>query len=304
MKKLILLTLLMAPLMLVARDQPGNIPVRKGADGKSAIVSNKLDGALNVFRLVPHLAVNEEWVSELTIRSDENRQLCLRLMFFAADGLPIEATFYDSFGNQYVGDGFDIPDLNPFEIYSLDFDQLAGARNLQVFVYTNEQDTNYGLEGAYHRLSGTRKVASVGVAIEAPGHDFIINMDHRFDPNTGARRFRGMAISNTSEDTCHCTANLFNNFGGDLDPEGHLFPSVNITIPPSGKWLGTSYDLLFDMDKLLGDGIGYMLFTCDRDVAPLGLAFENASTVATSVPIDYFVSTKHKESIKQRVPRK
>ena len=214
------------------------------------------------------------------------------------------ATFYDSFGNQYVGDGFDIPDLGPFEIYSLDFDQLSGARNLQVFIYSNENDTNYGLEAAYHRLAGSSKIASVGGAVDAPGYEFIMNLDHRLDPNTGNRRFRGMALSNTAEETCHCNANLYNNFGGDLDTFGNQYPTVSFTIPPSGKWLGTTYDMLSDIDSLLGDGIGYILFSCDRQVSALGLAFEDNSAIATSVPVDYFLSTKNKDGDVVRVKRK
>ena len=257
----------------------------------------------DVLRVVPHMAVNNEWTSELTIRSDSSSETFVVLEFYDGDGNPVEATFLDSFGQEYVAEGFQIPDLLPYEIYSMNFGALEGARNMQIFVFTDETETNYSLEATYHRFGGGDKIASVGVPVVPPGEIFILNLDQRFDPDTGNRKFRGLAVSNNDGIDCNCEATLFNQSGSDLDDSGDPYPLLSMDIPASGKWVGDVYALYPDIDALLNDGLGYLLFQCDNPVSVLGLAFEWNTPVVASVPIDYFDLAKNKDGADIRVKR-
>jgi hypothetical protein len=279
-----------------------NYPTRKANAERQAATPRAVKA--DVVRVVPHMAVNEAWVSELWIRSDSEFVIDMILEFYDQDGFPVTATFFDSFGDQYEGAGFAIPDLQPFEIYAIDFDSLSGgARNLQVHVLSDETQQAYGLEGAYYRFQGGQKVSSVGVPVEAPGDTFIINLDQRFDPITGNRRFRGLAISNADGLDCQCTGTLFNRFGNDLDALGNPYPQVTVSMPGLGKWVGDIYQLYPNIDNFLEDGLGYLYFECDNPAAVLALSFEFNTPIVTSVSVDYFVFTKNKDGEKVRVKR-
>lgn len=275
-----------------------NIPVRKTDPQRQSALAKP--AKQDVVRVVPHMAVNEAWVSELWIRSDANTVIDMVLEFYDQDGFPVTATFFDSFGDQYSGQGFAIPDLQPFEIYAIDFESLSGgARNLQVHVLSDETQQAYGLEAAYYRFQGGQKVSSVGVAVENPGDIFIVNLDQRFDPITGNRRFRGMAISNADGLDCRCTGTLFNRFGNDLDALGNPYPQVVVDLPALGKWVGDIYQLYPNIDNFLEDGLGYLYFECDNPAAVLALSFEFNTPIVTSVPVDYFVIAKTKDGEKR-----
>ena len=299
----LILIILISSIAFAKNPNLGDFPVR--TRNGQALTFEKDTAELDTVRVVPHLAVNEEWVSELTIRSDADFEQCLVLEFFDANGNAISASFYDSLGNHYEDTGFIIPDLQPFEIYSLDFDGLgSGARNMQVHILSNSAETFYGLEAAYHRFSGGAKVASVGVPIVAPGDIFILNLDQRLDPYTGNKRLRGFAVSNVDGLDCNCDVNLYNSFGVSEDGFGIPFPVRSVTIPAFGKWVGSVYQLFPEVDDLIGDNLGYMYFECDNPASVLGLAFEQGTAVATSVPIDFFVLTKNKDGKMVRTKRR
>lgn len=288
-KKLLLMSLLT---LFALPAFSGSFPARNG--GRVDFDRAKVSKA-EVMRIVPHLAVNEDWVSELTIRSDSLAVISMILEFRDASGNPTTATFYDSFGNQYTDSGFAIPDLQPYEIYSLDFDQLFdGNRNLQVFVFSDESQASYALEASYHRFQDGQKVASVGVPTVAPGNTFIMNVDQRFDPITGNRRFRGLAITNVHDYTVTCLITLFNKNGYAEDEFGLPYDIVRIEIPPYGKWVGTVYNLYPNIDNHLNDDLGYLYVEANGLVSTMGLGFEANTPIATSFPIDYFTEAKAK----------
>ncbi len=277
-------------------------PVRKSAgEPRPMEPRGKREG--EVARVVPHMAVNSEWTSELIIRSDSDLYVQdLRLEFYDADGYLVTATFYDSFGDVYTTDVFGIPDLQPGEVYALDFDVLQGARNMQVHVVTNELDVEYGLEGKYNRFRGGSKIAAVGVPVVAPDNIFKLNLDQRYDPITGNKRFRGIAVGNVDGLDWHCDITLYNQYGDSKDDFGVSYPTLSMSVPGFGKWVGDTYALYPDIDQLLSDGMGYLLFECDNPASVLGLAFEENTALVTSVPIEYFipVQTKKGKVLKKR----
>ncbi len=302
-----LLTYLVITFFLVGFTQAADektFPVRtpKGEPRKELARTLKKAKKADILRVVTHMPVNRDWTSELTVRSDSGTEIFMVLEFYDAAGLPVEATFLDSFGDEYTGEGFIIEDLQPFEIYSMNFGSLYDARSMQVFVYTNEFETDYGLEAMYHRFRGNFKLASVGVPVLPPGDIFILNLDQRFDPDTLNRKFRGIAVSNNDGLDCGCDITLFNQNGESFDQFGD-YPRAGIDIPAFGKWVGTIYDIYPDIDELLADGMGYLLFECDNPVSVLGLAFEFRSNVVASVPIDYFDQAKTKDGV-TRIKRK
>ena len=304
MKKLSLICIILISSIAFARKPNiDQFPVRS-KNGQALTVA-KDTATLDTVRVIPHLAVNEEWVSEMTIRSDAEFEQCLVLEFYDAAGNPVVASFYDSFDTHYEDTGFVIPDLQPFEIYSLDFDGLgSGARNMQVHVLSNSNEVYYGLEAAYHRFSGGAKVASVGVPIEAPGDMFILNLDQRLDPYSGNKRLRGFAVSNVDGLDCNCDVTLYNSFGLSEDGFGIPYPQRSITIPAFGKWVGSVYQLFPEVDDLIGDSLGYLYFECDNPASVMGLGFERGTAVATSISIDFFVLTKNKDGKMVRTKRR
>ncbi len=296
MRRAMLIFILMAGCVLGAFGGDAEFAVR-GSKERVAAKGARAAKKAEVARVVPHLAVNEEWVSTLTIRSDALSEIYMVLEFYDINGNPVQTTFYDSFNDQYVNEiGFVIPDLAPGEIYSLDFDTLVGARNLQVFAYTDETEIDYSLEAIYNRFgSAGQKTAFVGVPVQAPGQFFVINLDQRLDAYTGNQKFRGVALTNSAISSCDCQATLFDELGYAIDEfgqrvgnPGDLYPLVQVDIAGSAKWLGVTFDLLEDIDTLLPSGLGYLFFDCTENVSALGLAFENGTAVTSSVPIDYF----------------
>ena len=274
-------------------------PVRKSA-GEPRPLQARGKKADEVARVVPHMAVNSEWTSELIIRSDSGQYVQnLRLEFYDSYGQLVIATFYDSFGDMYTTDIFGIPDLQPGEVYALDFDALAGGvRNMQVHVVTDEFDVEYGLEGKYNRFLNGAKIAAVGVPVNAPDNIFKLNLDQRYDPITGNKRFRGIAVSNVDGLDCHCNVSLFNQYGDSQDNFGTPYPTLSMSVPAFGKWVGDTYALYSDIDQLLADGLGYLLFECDNPASVLGLAFEANTPLVTSVPVEYFVPVQAKNGRK------
>jgi len=296
MKRILITFLALASVLGGAFAAQGDYAVRRSQE-RVPVAQAKASKKVDVLKSIPHLAVNEEWVSTVTIRSDALSEISLTLEFYDINGNAVPATFFDSFDDQYVDEiGFVIPDLQPGEIYSLDFDSLLGARNMQILVFSDETETNYGLEAVYNRFGANgQKTAFVGVPVLNPGQFFVVNMDQRLDPYTGFQRYRGLAVFNTSEFNCNCQATLFDDLGYPLDQfgqragqPGDLVPILEVDIPGSAKWLGTTYDLVENIDSLLPLGLGYFFFDCTENVSALGLSFEVGTPVTTSVPIDYF----------------
>ena len=299
MRKITLISFML--LATIGFSIAGDYPVR-GEGGKKQAFSRDSKKA-DVVRVAPHLAVNEEWVSELTIRSDSDSPIFMVLEFYDADGFPVEAVFYDSNNEQYSGEGFIIEELLPYEIYSLDFESLAGTRNMQVHVLTNEFEQDYGLEAAYYRFFRDEKITSVGVPIQPPGDLFVVNADQRFDPYTGNKRYRGIALSNVDGLNCNCNVKLYNRFGDNLDNFGLAYPEVSVDIPAFGKWIGDVYALFPNIDTHLQDSLGYLEFSCDNPVSVLALSFEANTPIATSVPVEYFDIQKTKDGKTKRIKR-
>ncbi len=302
MKKIIML-LSVLPAMFTAglAETTGPAVVEKGAKTSTRQKQARKRDEYEL-RVVPHMAVNNDFTSELTIRSDSDVVINVELEFYGPTGDAVETTFLDSLGYEYTLGPLDVfvIELQPFEIYSMNFGTLIGGRNMQAFVFTeiSPDQTAYSLEVVYHRFFGARKVASVGVPVVPPGDIFIMNLDQRFDPDTLNRKFRGLAVSNNDGLDCRCDVTLFNQDGNSFDAFGD-YPIVSLDIPANGKWVGTVYDLYPDINDLLLDGMGYFIFECDNLVSALGLAFEESTPVAASVPIDYFVFTKTKDGVKR-----
>lgn len=268
---------------------------------RSYLSAQPAEKRAEVFRLVPHLAVSGQWKSVLTFRSDNAAGSVILLEFYDENGLPIEATFFDSDGFEYNAAGFEF-ELFGFEIYQLEFDQLAdNQRSIQVFAFVDESQDTFGLEAVYNNFSGQDKLSSVGVGLANPGDLFVVNFDQRVDAYTGNRKFRGMAVTNTALDSCQCDVQLYNGDGSDLDRFGAPFEVIRLDIPPSGKWLGTVYDLYPDIDDRLLNGLGYAEVICNQFVSPFALAFEQNAPIVSSVPVDVFVQNKAKDGSRTRI---
>ncbi len=239
-----------------------------------------------VQKVIPHMSANNIWKSSLLIRNDATYSIQVFLEFIAPDGLPVDVLFVDSDGNEFESNGF-APTLSGYEIYGLDFDLAADDfQSFQVFAYTEEIDRFYGLEAVYHRYNGNQKEATVGSPYLPAFPRFLLNMDERFDLFSGQQKFRGLAITNTENNDCDCTAYLYDNGLEGANLDGFL-DSVRIELGPQQKYVGLVIDLFPDVDTLLAQGFGYIDVDCEgRLVTAMGLAFETDSPLAGSVPVD------------------
>jgi len=261
-------------------------PSRKAALPLDTADEPLAQAGATVMKVVPHLSANEIWKSTIMIRSDATYYIEIIIEFRDPDGFPATVVFYDSDDEMFSGEGFHFG-LEPYEIYSIDFDQIEGGwSSLQMFSYSSDSDRFYSIESVYNRYDeNSLKTASVGVPTEAPYQRFIMNLDERFDAYSGYQKFRGLALTNTTDHTCRCDVFLYDDGKGGENLDGHL-GEVNITLPPRAKWLGYAIDLYPDIDEQLRHGFGYMDVICDELVSALGLGFESESPVAASVPID------------------
>lgn len=269
-----------------AQPNWAQFPARQGDAAASIEAPEALQAKATVMKVVPHLSANETWKSTLLIRSDATYYIEVVFEFYDPEGRSTNVVFFDSTDERYEGEGFRFG-LQPYEIYSIDFDHVtSGWASLQVFAYSTDSDRFYSIESIFNRYDEqSRKTAAVGVPTEAPYERFIMNMDERFDAYSGYQKFRGFALTNTTDDTCRCDIFLYDDGKAGENLEGHL-GQVQITLGPRAKWVGYIIDLYPDIDDLLRDGFGYIDVMCSRPVNALGLAFEVDSPVAASVPID------------------
>ncbi|CAM2066363.1 hypothetical protein SCOR_13365 [Sulfidibacter corallicola] len=244
-----------------------------------------------VLKAIPHLAINDSWRSAVMVRNDTNRTITIEFDLLDIDGRLVNAVIFDGAGNQLTPGSQYRALIAPFEILVFEFDDIVENRaNLQAFFYSDEADVGYSLEAIYSSFENGAKNATVGVAVQTPGPNFLINIDQRIDAYSERRKFRGLALTNASTQTCDCVVNLYDDGANGANDQPLSTVTVN-SIPSGGKWLGTTYDLFPQIDTLLGNpglGYGYLEFKCNQNVAALGLAFENGSQISSSVPVDYF----------------
>ena len=258
------------------------VTARLGADPEVlASARQKAD----ILRVVPHLSVNSEWKSSLTIRNDQDFAVTLIIDFYNTYGNPVDTTFLDSDEQTYETTTYELP-LGAFEVYTLDFLQLDGGyRSIQAFVYSAEGADNYGLEANYSLYDASNnKHSSVGVSVQDPGYIFIINVDRRSDLYSGDEKYRGIAITNTFGGNCDCQVTAYDNQGFATLPSGRL----DLRISSRAKYLDFIDSLFPNIDVLLPSRTGYLYFDCTQPVSVLGLGFEGSPALTTSVPVDFF----------------
>ncbi|CAM2006832.1 hypothetical protein [Acanthopleuribacter pedis] len=299
MKHRTLLCLLIAALIsVVATVQAGRIEVASTEVGDYTRPTGK---RAQVLKVVPHMAINDSWRSAVMVRNNANRTIAITMDLLNSDGNLAQASIFDGANENFRGSSFNL-NLSPFEIIVLEFDQiLTGEANLQAFFYSEDFDSEYSIETTYSSFEGQTKNATVGVFTDAPGPNFLINVDQRIDSYSERRKFRGMALTNTSNESCDCRVSLF-----DAGLNGQNFqPLVTInlnSIPSGGKFLGITYDLFPSIDQLLGQSpYGYLEFVCTQNVSALALAFENGTQISSSIPVDYFsfAQTKDGETVRK-----
>lgn len=266
----------------------GREPLSPRAESRND-VPVKLNKKATVFKSIAHLAASDDWKSMIILRNDLNREIALSLDIFGADGLPAAAVFYDSDNVEYATDRFDFV-LAPFEVYTLEFDRMvdAGLVNLQAFIFSDETDQEYSVEVNFSNFQGLDKVATVGTGLQVPGNNFFMNVDVRNDAYTNNPKIRGLAVTNTAETTCTCTAVMWDHAGNEV-------ASTDVIIGASAKWVG-ALEGLFNFS--LSKGLGLLDFACSQQVAVTGLAFESGTPIVGSTPIDYY--TFAKDGKKQR----
>ncbi|MCB1043555.1 MAG: hypothetical protein KDC35_11470 [Acidobacteria bacterium] len=287
------LLLLMISSFLVAGNQ-GPVPINResapidwsAVPGRAGKATRSKDAKADVLKVVPHLSANNLWKSSLLIRNDATYDIQVFLEFIAPDGLPVDVTFVDSDGTEFTSNGF-APVLSGFEIFGMDFDVVSeGFQSFQVFAYTDSAERFYGLEAMYHRYEGGVKVASVGAAYLPSFPRFLFNMDERFDLFSGQQKFRGLALTNTEDGNCDCTAYLYDDGLNGANLNGYI-DAVTIQLGAQQKWVGYIIELFPEIDTQLQRGFGYIDVDCQgRLVSAMGLVFENDSPLAGSVPID------------------
>jgi hypothetical protein len=250
----------------------------------------KTEKRAEVVKVVPHLAASTGWKSMVILRNDLDRVITLSIDFYANDGDPASAVFYDSDETQYTSSQITV-DLAPFEIYTLEFDRMveSGLVNLSAFIFSDELDQDYSVEVVFDNFQGQDKVASVGGGIPLPGESFFMNLDERNDAYTNNRKLRGLAIENIEVQPCICSVRLWDHLGVERQ-------RLNITIGPLAKWVGTVGSLV--NVGSLPKGLGLIDFDCSRLVSAVGLSFEQGTPIVGGTPIDYYVFEKNK-----RVPR-
>lgn len=257
----------------------------------------------DVFQVVPHLSANNQWRSEITIRNNSAFPTIVTLDFFGEDGLAAVVKFDDSDGNAFQEQGF-IANIQGLEVFSMFFESVQDLNSFHIYAFADENNSDYTIEALYHLFSGTTKLATVGVAIQEPGTNPVMNLDNRFDLDSGKQRFRGLAVTNFLDTDCECDIWVYDDgFNGANAAEGPFNIGV-LQLPPSGKWLGTTDDLIPDIDIYLPRDFGFVELNCDNPVSVLGLTFENGSSTVGSVPVTYgtlnpFNLTKRAKPIKK-----
>lgn len=273
-------------------SQAGEITVASEATGAYTRPTGK---RATVLKVVPHMAINGSWRSAVMVRNNSNRTIAVTMDILNGDGNLAQVVFYDGGNTDFRGSSFNLS-LSPFEIIVMEFDQiLTGERNVQAFFYSEDFDSEYSVETTYSSFEGGAKNATVGVFSDAPGPNFLVNVDQRVDAYSERRKFRGLAVTNTSNGNCDCRVSLFDDGINGQNAQPLVTVTLN-NIPSGGKWLGTTYDLFPTIDNLLGQAqYGYMEFVCTQNVSALGLAFENGSQISASIPVDYFSFAQTKE---------
>lgn len=234
----------------------------------------------DVVRVVPHLAASNDWKSLLILRNDLNRAISMSIDLYGPDGAPASAVFYDSDDVMYETDRFDLT-LNPFEIYTLEFDHMTdpGLFNMQAYIFTDELDQEYSVENVFSNFQGADKVAAVGGGLQAPGDNFFMNVDERVDAYTLNDKLRGLAVTNIETEPCTCSVVLWDHAGNEAS-------TATVLLDPLAKWVGTVASLVNTNN--LSKRLGLLDFDCDRLVAVTGLSFENGTPIVGSTPIDYY----------------
>ncbi len=268
MKKLLVLFLTLSPMLLA---QP--IANSKRAQAKDELV--------NPYKVIPHVAASFDWTTVLLFRNDQDRTITLRVNIYDPSGAATNATFFDIEGNRYTANEIDLV-MNPFGMATVEFDALPnGLRSVQVFVSATEDDLLFSVETLLHNFETEGKVATVGLIDQLPFNSFFMNVDRRFDRDTGNQKFRGIAITNVATSDCDCTIDLFDEFSSIVATEP-------LSIPGSGKELFALDEFFNNMDDILPLGVGLIRVVCDQQVSALGLAFETNASIVGSIPIDYF----------------
>jgi len=235
--------------------------------------------------IVPHLSANDVWKSVLYIRNDSGFATEFIVEFFAPNGDLVKASFLDSDNNEIYDNYYDRI-LDGWEIITLEFDYLEFGASFQAFVYADES-VSYSVEALFNRYdTNFNKQASVGVKGSFPGYFKILNVEERTDLFSETFNFRAFALTNTTDNFCDCTVELYDDglFGVNLD--GPLaIDDQNVFMEPRGKSVWYISDL-FDV-SVLPKGFGYILIDCSQVVTAMGLTFDEGNpNLAGSVPID------------------
>lgn len=240
----------------------------------------------DVYQVVPHLSANNVWKSEIVIRNNSLNGTVITFDFYGEDGLPAVVQFTDSDGNFWSNQGF-VADILGLEVFSMSFESVDELNSFHIYAFADENASDYTIEAFYHSFTGTTKLATVGVLTQEPGTNPVMNLDNRFDIDSGRRRFRGLAVTNFLDTQCECDIWVYDDGSNGANANEGPFSAGTLSIPPSGKWLGTTFQLIPDMETFLPRSFGFVELNCDNPVSMLGLTFEEGSAVVGSVPINY-----------------
>lgn len=296
MKRLIVLfALAISSLALTAADNQRVVTYEPGNRARAAFSGKRM----NTFKTIPHMAINSQWKSTLNLRNDNNSVIGLEVQFFKMNGDRATAEFETSDGQRVNGEGFSF-DLFGYELFSLEFISVEGANSIHIYIFEENDNTNYSTETIYSNYSNQTKLSAVGVGNPIASNNFIMNIDHRADLFSGGDLFRGLAVTNTAESNCDCDVFFYDKgFGGTNQTVGP-YDLGTLRLAGSEKWLWVSTDGFAgqSLDTLMGDeGLGHIFMECSQPVAVLGLGFEAGSTVVSSVPIDFYTASKAKRTI-------
>lgn len=282
MKKIIALgmVLLMGMAGAVAKDESAR------RYGFRQDTLKKLPKKVDVFQVIPHLSANDRFKSELVVRNNSTSPITITFDFYGEDGFAAEVIFSDSDGSNWQEQGF-IATIQGLEVFSMFFDRVFDLNSFHIYAFADETESNYTLEAFYHLLDGNDKLATVGVPAADPGTNPVMNLDNTIDIDSGLRRFRGVAVTNFLDTNCVCDVWVYDDGANGANAAEGPFNIGTIQIPPSGKWLGTTYDLIPDINFYLPRGFGFVELNCDNPVSMLGLTFEDGSPIIGSVPVTY-----------------
>lgn len=254
-------------------------------NGASEIARGK---KANQERVLAHVSVNDTFQSDLLIRSDSTDTQGFSLYFYGPDGLAVNVKFNTSDNEYYEASGFNF-ELSGYEIFAINFEEINGWPSIQVVVVTTESDRFYSIENTYKRYAGSQKVASVGALATDAYTQFLMNVDERLDPVSNQYKYRGLAVTNISNNVMSFTVYLYDRGVGGLNTEGYLASETIRNIPANGKWLGYVSDFFPNLPSLLTDDLGYILIETTEPSGAIGLSFEENSYATGSVPIEPIV---------------